>query len=86
MLTPSGGIVGLVVFETHVVETALVAPEVRHNVANGHHSSLTTGVDVRSRSGIVKHVEAEGILQVYRRATPFAPYITVFIDTGHAEV
>ena len=48
MLTPGGGVVVLVILEAHVVEAALIAPEVGNDIANGHHRGSTAGVNVRT--------------------------------------
>ena len=64
----------------------MVAPEIRNDIADSHHRSLAACVYVRTCGRIVEHVEAECILKVHRRTTPFAPAVAIFVHTRHAEV
>ena len=64
VLLPSGVVVSLVVFKTHIVEAAMVAPQVGNDIADGHERGLTAGVNIGARFRVVEDVEPEGVLQV----------------------
>ena len=75
-----------IINKPQIIKSALVLPEIIVYITCHHHSSLTTGIRIRTRLRTFQSGNSKCILQINRRTRIAAPAITKFIESHHCQV
>ena len=75
-----------IINKPQIIKSALVLPEIIVYITCHHHSSLTTGIRIRTRLRTFQSGNSKCILQINRRTCIATPAITKFIESHHCQV